>query len=218
MTEISEEDVNAKNDVKFSIKLKGSLDSSDSSQNDDDIFFSSNFLMNSNNNFICKTVQSQRNKKSLFDSEDLYIKKKLFSSEVQKSDNKKSSDAKSTEPVSIKVKNFNSPKKKYSIFKLIEKEKRSKKDLNKYSFINEKEKEKEIKTSPEKKERLDIFGNVISKKNKKNVRISFIDKVTSQPLVNIVEIESFKNYNYIFGMPKEQKIDKSTNCQCYLIF
>ena len=218
MTEISEEDVNAKNDVKFSIKLKGSLDSSDSSQNDDDIFFSSNFLMNSNNNFICKTVQSQRNKKSLFDSEDLYIKKKLFSSEVQKSDNKKSSDAKSTEPVSIKVKNFNSPKKKYSIFKLIEKEKRSKKDLNKYSFINEKEKEKEIKTSPEKKERLDIFGNVISKKNKKNVRISFIDKVTSQPLVNIVEIESFKNYNYIFGMPKEQKIDKSTNCQCCLIF
>ena len=218
MTEISEEDVNTKNDVKFSIKLKGSLDSSDSSQNDDDIFFSSNFLMNSNNNFICKTVQSQRNKKSLFDSEDLYIKKKLFSSEVQKSDNKKSSDAKSTEPVSIKVKNFNSPKKKYSIFKLIEKEKRSKKDLNKYSFINEKEKEKEIKTSPEKKERLDIFGNVISKKNKKNVRISFIDKVTSQPLVNIVEIESFKNYNYIFGMPKEQKIDKSTNCQCCLIF
>ena len=218
MTEISEEDVNAKNDVKFSIKLKGSLDSSDSSQNDDDIFFSSNFLMNSNNNFLCKTAQSQRNKKSLFDSEDLYIKKKLFSSEVQKSDNKKSSDAKSTEPVSIKVKNFNSPKKKYSIFKLIEKEKRNKKDLNKYSFINEKEKEKEIKTSPEKKERLDIFGNVISKKNKKNVRISFIDKVTSQPLVNIVEIESFKNYNYIFGMPKEQKIDKSTNCQCCLIF
>ena len=218
MTEISEEDVNTKNDVKFSIKLKGSLDSSDSSQNDDDIFFSSNFLMNSNNNFLCKTAQSQRNKKSLFDSEDLYIKKKLFSSEVQKSDNKKSSDAKSTEPVSIKVKNFNSPKKKYSIFKLIEKEKRSKKDLNKYSFINEKEKEKEIKTSPEKKERLDIFGNVISKKNKKNVRISFIDKVTSQPLVNIVEIESFKNYNYIFGMPKEQKIDKSTNCQCCLIF
>jgi hypothetical protein len=216
MTEISEEDVNAKNDVKFSIKLKGSLDSSDSSQNDDDIFFSSNFLMNSNNNFLCKTAQSQRNKKSLFDSEDLYIKKKLFSSEVQKSDNKKSSDAKSTEPVSIKVKNFNSPKKKYSIFKLIEKEKRSKKDLNKYSFKNEKE--KEIKTSPEKKERLDIFGNVISKKNKKNVRISFIDKVTSQPLVNIVEIESFKNYNYIFGMPKEQKIDKSTNCQCCLIF
>ena len=149
MTEISEEDVNAKNDVKFSIKLKGSLDSSDSSQNDDDIFFSSNFLMNSNNNFLCKTAQSQRNKKSLFDSEDLYIKKKLFSSEVQKSDNKKSSDAKSTEPVSIKVKNFNSPKKKYSIFKLIEKEKRSKKDLNKYSFKNEKE--KEIKTSPEKK-------------------------------------------------------------------
>ena len=171
--------------------------------------------MNSNNNFLSKTAQSQRNKKSLFDSEDLCIKKKLFSSEVQKSDNKKSSDAKSTEPVSIKVKNFNSPKKKYSIFKLIEKEKKSKKDLSKYTI--KKEKEKEIKTSPKKKERLDIFGNVISKKNKKNVRVSFIDKVTSQPLVNIVEIESFKNYNYIFGMPKEQKIDKSTNCQCCLI-
>ena len=78
MSEISEEDVNTKNDVKFSIKLKGSLDSSDSSQNDDEIFFSSNFLMNSNNNFLSKTAQSQRNKKSLFDSEDLYIKKNYF--------------------------------------------------------------------------------------------------------------------------------------------
>ena len=72
--------------------------------------------------------------------------------------------------------------------------------------------------SPEKKERTDIYGNVISKKNKKKVKVSFIDKVTTQNLVNVIEIESFKNYNYIFGMPKEEKIDKTTNCQCCLIF
>ena len=50
------------------------------------------------------------------------------------------------------------------------------------------------------------------------MRISFIDKVTSQPLVNIVEIESFKNYNYVYGLPKEEKIDKSTKCQCCSVF
>ena len=214
MSEISEEDVKTKSEAKFSIKLKESLDSSSSSQNDDEILFSSNCLMNSNYNFLSKTALCQRNKKGMFDSEDLDLKKNLFSSDIQKYDNKKSSDARSTEPTSIKVKNLNSPKKRYSVFKLIEKEKKNKKDQ--YIFISKKEEEK--KTSPEKKERLDIFGNVISKKNKKNVRISFIDKVTSQPLVNIVEIESFKNYNYVYGLPKEEKIDKSAKCQCCTVF
>ena len=214
MSEISEEDVNPKIEEKFSIKLKESLDNSSNSQNDEEIFFSSNFLI-SNSNFVCKTIPNQRNKKGkMFDSVNSDIKKKLFFSEnVQRYDTKKNSEAKSTEPTSIKVKNYNSPKKRYSVFKLIEKEKKNKKDI--IQFVNQKE---EKESSPDKKERLDIFGNVISKKNKKNVKVSFIDKVTSQPLTNIIEIESFKNYNYVYGLPKEEKIEKSTNCKCCITF
>lgn len=215
MSDISEEDVNAKSEMKFSIKLKQSLDSSNNSQNDDELFFSSNCLI-MHSNTISKTNPNHINKKDMFDSMDIDVKKKLFSSEVapQKSENKRSYEGTSTEPTtSIRVRNYKSPKKRYSVFKLIEKEKKTKKEFSR--FVNQKE-EKEL--TPKKKERTDIFGNVISKKNKKKVKVSFIDKVTSQSLVNVIEIESFKNYNYIYGMPKEEKIDKSANCKCCLIF
>lgn len=212
MSEISEEDVKAKSEVKYSIKLKQSLDSSNNSQNEDDLFFSSNYLL-MHSNFISKTNPNQLNKKEIFDSMDIDVKKKLFSTEVApKSDTKRSYEATSTEPTSIRVKNYKSPNKKYSVFKLIEKERKCKKELK---YIIQPKEEKEI--SP-KKERTDIYGNVISKKNKKKVKVSFIDKVTTQSLVNVIEIESFKNYNYIYGMPKEEKIDKSTNCKCCFIF
>ena len=211
MSVISEE-VNPKNGLKFSIKLKQSLDSSNDSRNEDEIFFSSNCLLMKNN--LMSKTQPQKNKKGkIFDSMDLEIKKKLFVSEIaQKSDNKRNSEAISTEPTSIKVKNYKSPKKRFSVIKLIEKNKRNKKDISRFAI-----KKEEKETSPEKKERTDIYGNVICKKNKKNVKVSFVDKVTSQPLVNIVDIESFKNYNYIYGIPKEEKIDKNTNCQCCII-
>ena len=212
MSEISEEDVKAKSVVKYSIKLKQSLDSSNNSQNEDDFFFSSNNLL-IHSNFICKTNPNHLNKKEIFDSMVIDVKKKLFSTEVApKSDTKRSYEATSTEPTSIRVKNYKSPNKRYSVFKLIEKEKKNKKELK---YIIQPKEEKE--PSP-KKERTDIYGNVISKKNKKKVKVSFIDKVTTQSLVNVIEIESFKNYNYIYGIPKEEKIDKTTNCNCCFIF
>ena len=213
MSEISEEDYHAKSEVKYTIKLKQSLDSSNNSQNEDDFFFSSNYLI-MHSNFISKTTPNQLNKKEMFDSMDIDVKKKLFSSEIaHKSESKRSYEATSTEPTSIKVKNYKSPNKKYSVFKLIEKEKKNKKEF-KYIQPQKEEKEK----TPNKKERTDIFGNVISKKNKKRVKVSFIDKVTTQSLVNVIDIESFKNYNYIYGMPKEEKIDKNANCKCCFIF
>ena len=117
MSDISEDDIHAKSESKFSIKLK-SLDSSNESQNDDVLFIStSNLLIKSN--LIEKENHRKENKN---DSMDLVIKKKLFSSEVgAKIDPKKSSEAKSTERTSMKVRNFGSPKKRYSIIKLMEK-------------------------------------------------------------------------------------------------
>ena len=91
-----------------------------------------------------------------------------------------------------------------------------KKDHIKPGIFFKKEEEEKI-SSPEKKERTDIYGNVICKKNKKKVKVSFVDMVTSQPLVNITDIESFKNYNCVYGLPKEEKLEKKSNCQCCLI-
>lgn len=216
MSEISL-DVNQKSENKLLLKLKPSLDSSNNSQNEDGIFFSSNYLF-INSNHICKTNPNQAIKKGkLFESMDLNIKKKLFSSEIaHKSDNRKSSEAISTEPNSIKIKNFNNQKKRFSIIRLVEKEKRSRKNLNR--FIVKKNEIEEKEESIENKERRDIYGNIISKKNKKNVKVSFIDKVTTQPLANIVDIECFKKYNYNYGIPKEEIIEKNIDCKCCIIF
>ena len=212
MSEISEEDSNPKSELKFHIKLKHSSDSSNDSQNEENIFFSSK-------NLIMKSELTNRNKdnkkEKMSDSMDLFIRKKYNQSEVApKSETKMSSEGVSTEPTSLKVKNFNSPKKRFSVIKLIEKNKKNKKDFNRYTVKKEEEKEE----YSVKKERTDIFGNVICKKNKRKVKVSFVDIVTTQPLVNVKEIESFKNYNYIYGIYKEEKIDKISKCQCCIIY
>ena len=51
--------------------------------------------------------------------------------------------------------------------------------------------------------------------------LSFADEIDEdKPLASVIDIESYKNYNYIFGMPKEDTINKniSTNCQCCILF
>ena len=224
MSENSEVNIKKKNkDNNLEIKLH-SIDSSSSSRNEDDILFSSNCIL-SKYDFGSKTTVTTRsfqnsNNKALCDSEDIYIKKRNMigpgSSPIQKQEIKKSTDVLLTEPGIIKVKNYTSPKKRYSVFKLVEKDKKPKKEFNNI-FINDKKVEDE--KTPRKKERYDIYGNLINKKNKKKIKVSFIDKVTHQPLCNIIDIESFRNYNYNEGIPKEEKMKNvSTNCQCCLIY
>ena len=74
MSDISEEESNPKSELKFSIKLKQSLDSSIDSQNEDAVYFSSkNLIMKSD-----LTRMAKMNKKDkMFDSVDFYIKKKF---------------------------------------------------------------------------------------------------------------------------------------------
>ena len=211
MDESSVEEIIQKTEPKpFSIHLKPSLDNS--SQNDeDDIYFSTNCLLKVKSDY--KTSVPLSNKKKYFDSDDYDFKKNLFPSDnAQKYELKKSSEVLSTEPTSFIVKNLNSPRKKYSVIKMVEK--RKKKDKN--MFTNKIVETKEVQN--EKKERLDFYGNLIKKKNKKKVKVSFIDRVTSQPLVDVINIESFKNFNFIEGMPSEDGTVKKAECVCCLIF
>ena len=221
MSVISKEDEKENNQLalKLSQSLKESSESSKSSEKEEESVVLSNCII-MKSDYKGKTasppiIHKKENKK-IYDLEDDIFsqsKKNLFSSEnVQKMDKNRCSEMKSTEINSIRVRNYNSPRKRYSIIKLVEKEKKNKKGI----ISTNKKEEKEI--SPIKKERRDIFGNLINKKNKKNVKVSFLDFTTSQPLVNVVEIESFKKYNYVIGLPKEKKIEKYEKCQCCITF
>ena len=108
-------------------------------------------------------------------------------------------------------------KKKMASFKMVEKTK-YKKMFDTQEF-NARRVDQETITG---RERRDAYGNIIKKKNRKKIKVSFIDQINEeQPLVNVVDIESYKKYNFIIGMPKEDHIKKNqatSNCQCCIMF
>ena len=108
-----------------------------------------------------------------------------------------------------KKSHFSPDKKKIRIF-LEEKTKNRGQKRRIYALEQKEEKKEEEK----KIYRKDKNGTEICKKNKKKVKIAF-----SEPLVNVIPIESFKHYNVTFGMPKGEKYIKSKDeCLCCLIF
>ena len=112
-----------------------------------------------------------------------------------------------------------SKNKKLSSFKMIEKIKYNKKKLSVFNDFENKKREEEAMTG---RERRDAFGNVIKRKNKKKIKISFVDEINQeQPLVSVIDIESYKKYNLIIGIPKEDNIQHNnvaSNCQCCAVF
>ena len=86
-----------------------------------------------------------------------------------------------------------SSKKLLIIFKKSEKWKNAKKENNN----NESFKKIEIESQIQKKTRFDNFGNIINKKNKKIVHIVFKDQINEKPIIEEIQIESFKKFNFI---------------------
>ena len=62
------------------------------------------------------------------------------------------------------------------------------------------------------KKRFDYKGNEIHKQNK-NYHISFKDKITKRRLAEIVEVESFKEYNSTEDFPSSKPND-TVSCCC----
>lgn len=60
--------------------------------------------------------------------------------------------------------------------------------------------------------RCDFYGNIIKKGASKTQRVTFIDKISNKSFVNIIEIDSFKKFN--FDLNNDHA---SCNCAC-LIF
>ena len=65
--------------------------------------------------------------------------------------------------------------------------------------------------------RLDHNGVEINKKNKKKVKISFIDAISTNQLVTIISVDIFKEYNYV-SMPSLEDIyvKSKTTCACVI--
>ena len=65
--------------------------------------------------------------------------------------------------------------------------------------------------------RLDPNGVEINKKNKKKVKISFIDAISTNQLVTIISVDNFKEYNYV-SMPSLEDIyvKSKTTCACVI--
>lgn len=65
--------------------------------------------------------------------------------------------------------------------------------------------------------RKDYFGTVINKKNKKNVKLVFIDEISDQPLIEDVPIESIKEFNIIpFPGGKDYYVKENLCCSCFV--
>ncbi len=113
-------------------------------------------------------------------------------------------------------------KKRNYIIDLMEKSKKNN-NVRRRSVVNFISKD-EIKFREEimKVERKDAFGEPINKRNKKKVKVTFRDKVNNpengKQLVDIINIISYKKFNYIEGLPKEEdKIGNKSICKCCLI-
>lgn len=65
--------------------------------------------------------------------------------------------------------------------------------------------------------RKDRNGNDITSKNKKQVKVTFIDLVTSEPFANITPVESYKEYNTVDRPLREDVYVKTVaTCACII--
>ena len=117
-------------------------------------------------------------------------------------------------------------KKKNLLFDIMEKSK--KKNGQKRTSVIFQTHELKLKDEEIKNERKDVYGVPINKRNKKKIKVTFSDNVNSNiskngkigknQLAEVIPIASYKKYNYIEGLPKEEDManNKST-CQCCII-
>ena len=151
-------------------------------------------LFDENNiNYNKNNKKSELSEDKKINNEDvLSLKNKLESLEItDKYNNKK------LQPIS--------PTKSKKKKKLIVLEEKKKYNTNKKSYLkDEKEERKE-----EKHLRKDKNGVPICRKNRRKVKISF-----EKPFVIETPIESYKKYNVIIGIPKEDNFINGKLCEC----
>lgn len=74
------------------------------------------------------------------------------------------------------------------------------------------------KQNKSKKVRLDVNGTEIERKNKRKVKISFVDTTSNVPLCDVIYVESYKSYNVCKMPMREDLFIKSKECCSCLVF
>ena len=202
-----------KTSPKFELDLQESSYSSNKSNNDFETTKSvTNRISNTqipSSKYVLKDKTHEL--KAIFNSVNLETKNQLTNNSINQNSN-----ILTTDPNTYSETNKLLPRKKrISQFKMIQK---TKYKIFEPNLPYTKKIDEENETG---RERRDIYGNLINKKNKRKIKISFADELKEEkPLVSVIDIESFKKYNYIFGMPNEEAINKNirTNCQCCSVF
>ena len=108
----------------------------------------------------------------------------------------------------LKIKKYNNILKPIDITK-----KKSNNNMNKFSI-----KLPKINIS-KKKIRTDRNGVEINHKNKKKVKVTFIDQIEDIPFTDVVEIENLKQYNVMYGIREGKEIYVRETCctkACYI--
>ena len=168
-----------------------------------------NFFTDSDNNlFLSHSKRKSIEKNSLNLNNSVNKYDKLNNSENNNINKKDNYNMNEESDFHSKQSNFSPIRKKRRI--IIEEKRKNKgiKRNNIYAVENKGEKKEE----EEKKKvyRKDKNGTEICKKNKKKVKIGFLE-----PFVDVTFIESFKKYNLVLGMPKGDTFIKDReNCQC----
>ena len=212
------DNIGRKNSRNFKIKLQESFSSSNKSNNDYEMTKSGSNPMATSKISSLKDVSHNTPPNLLYKSDFSEIKNKISSNSLVR----KFSDQR-LEPVQIdsntitEIKSKSPKKARFSMIRMVEKSK-----YNKYFNSPVKHAKKiEEKSDNTSRERRDVYGNLICKKNRRKVRVTFADEIEEEkPLASVIDIESYKKYNYIFGMPKVDTINKNitTNCQCCNVF
>lgn len=207
-----------KNSPNFLINLQESFSSSNNLNNDYEISKSgtnaiSHSKISSTKNFSQNTASNIQ-----FSSENSYSKHKISSNSLNQKFSNKRLEPLFTDPNTTSETKSKSPKKvRFTMFKMVKKSK-YKNFFESPVNLSKKIEEVENETG---RERRDVYGNLINRKNKRKVRVTFIDDIDDEkPLVSVIKVESYKKYNFILGMPNENVINKNikTNCQCCTIF
>ena len=126
-------------------------------------------------------------------------------------------------PLGLTLSPIKKGRKKNVLVDIMEKSKKINAPKRSVIFLGQELKLKEENT---KHVRKDVYGIPINRRNKKKIKVTFSDTVNSNnskgernQLAEIIPIVSYKKYNYIEGMPREEDLatNKST-CQCCLIY
>ena len=158
------------------------------------------------NNNVINNMSSERTNIVLSPKENLVLQETQDDT-FPHNDNKNSSNIEKIETKKKKKINMNNLQEKN---KLIE---NNNSNENKFIVIKKEEKKK-------KRIRTDHYGNEIKHQNKHIIKVTFADEIYNRPLEEVVNIQSIKEFNVIYGMPNEKDVfgkNKNICCGCLIL-